>query len=208
MKLQDKKSLKNPTPDMALKKLMEGNERFVNNLNVNRNLLEQVYETAKGQNPFAVVLSCIDSRISAELIFDQGIGDIFSVRIAGNIVNEDIIGSMEFACGFAGAKLIFVLGHTNCGAIRGACDNIEAGSLTKLLEKIKPAIENIKKETGTNMKFELVNEKIARENVRLTIQEIVNQSSILKNMIDNQEIRLVGGIYNVKNGNVSVIDKD
>ncbi|HEX8675896.1 MAG TPA: carbonic anhydrase, partial [Segetibacter sp.] len=115
------------TPQQALEILKEGNKRFVHNLKVNRNLLEQVNETRDGQWPFAVILSCIDSRTSAELIFDQGLGDIFSVRIAGNVINEDILGSMEFACKIAGSKFIMVLGHTKCGAIKGACDNIEIG---------------------------------------------------------------------------------
>src|SRR6187402_355725 len=128
------------TPSMALELLKDGNKRFVNNLKANRNLLEQVNETSDGQHPFAVILSCIDSRTSAELIFDQGFGDIFSVRIAGNIINEDILGSMEFACKIAGSKFIVVLGHTKCGAVKGACDRVEMGNLTVLLAKLQPAI--------------------------------------------------------------------
>ena len=129
------------TPQMAIQLLKDGNERFVNNLKVNRNLLKQVNETSEGQHPFAIILSCIDSRTSVELIFDQGLGDIFSCRIAGNILNNDIIGSMEFACKIAGAKLIMVLGHTECGAIKGACNNVVMGKLTGLLKKITPAVE-------------------------------------------------------------------
>ncbi len=128
------------TSSMALNLLKEGNKRFVNNLKVNRNLLQQANETSDGQHPFAVILSCIDSRTSVELVFDQGLGDVFSVRIAGNIINEDILGSMEFSCKIAGAKIIVVLGHTNCGAIKGACDHIEMGNLTALLSKIQPAV--------------------------------------------------------------------
>ncbi|WP_241480469.1 carbonic anhydrase [Legionella norrlandica] len=128
------------TPTIALHLLQEGNKRFVNNLKVNRNLLQQANETSDGQHPFAIILSCIDSRTSVELIFDQGLGDVFSVRIAGTIINEDILGSMEFACKIAGAKIIVVLGHTKCGAIKGACDHIEMGSLTALLSKIQPAV--------------------------------------------------------------------
>ena len=135
------------TPAMALDLLKKGNDRFVNNLKVNRNLLEQANETSDGQHPFAVILSCIDSRTSAELIFDQGLGDIFSIRIAGNIINEDILGSMEFACKVACAKFIVVLGHTKCGAIRGACDHVEMGNLTAVLAKIQPAVYDEKTET-------------------------------------------------------------
>src|SRR3954464_12502759 len=130
------------TPQQALEILKEGNKRFVQNLKVHRNLLEQVNDTRDGQWPLAVILSCIDSRTSAELIFDQGLGDIFSVRIAGNIINEDILGSMEFGCKVAGAKIIVVLGHTKCGAIKGACDHVEMGNLTVLLTKIRPAVDD------------------------------------------------------------------
>src|SRR4028118_427391 len=132
------------TPSIALNLLKEGNKRFMSNLKVNRNLLQQVNETSDGQHPFAVILSCIDSRTSAELIFDQGLGDIFSVRIAGNILNDDILGSMEFACKVAGAKLIAVLGHSKCGAIQGACKKVKLGHLSGLLEKIEPAIKIVK----------------------------------------------------------------
>ena len=129
------------TPQQAVEILKEGNIRFVQNLKVSRNLLDQVNDTRNGQWPFAVILSCIDSRTSSELIFDQGIGDIFSVRIAGNVINEDILGSMEFACAVAGSKFILVLGHTKCGAIKGACDHVQMGHLSTLLSKIEPAVE-------------------------------------------------------------------
>jgi len=128
------------TPSIALELLKEGNKRFINNLKVNRNLLQQANETSDGQHPFAVILSCIDSRTSVELIFDQGLGDVLSVRIAGIIINEDILGSMEFGCKIAGSKIIVVLGHTKCGAIQGACDHVEMGNLTTLLTKIQPAV--------------------------------------------------------------------
>jgi carbonic anhydrase len=130
------------TPGQALELLKEGNKRFINNLKINRNLLQQANETSDGQHPFAVILSCIDSRTSAELIFDQGLGDIFSVRIAGNIINEDILGSMEFGCKVAGSKIIVVLGHTKCGAVKGACDHVEMGNLTALLTKLRPAVDD------------------------------------------------------------------
>src|ERR1051325_8340389 len=141
MRTQSKETQSSLTPDLALQILKQGNERFINNLKANRNLLQQVNETSSGQFPFAAILSCIDSRTSAELIFDQGLGDIFSIRIAGNIINEDILGSMEFACKVAGSKLIVVLGHSKCGAIEGACNNIVMGNITTLLKKIKPSID-------------------------------------------------------------------
>lgn len=128
------------TPLSALDSLKEGNSRFMNNLKVNRNLLQQVNETSDGQWPFAVIVSCIDSRTSAELIFDQGLGDVFSIRVAGNVINTDVVGSIEYACKLAGSKLVVILGHTQCGAIKGACDHIELGNLTELLSKIQPAV--------------------------------------------------------------------
>src|SRR5687767_14028047 len=137
------------TPAKALELLKEGNNRFINNLKINRNLLQQANETSENQYPFAVVLSCIDCRTSAELIFDQGLGDIFSIRIAGNVINEDILGSMEFACKVAGSKFILVLGHKKCGAIKGACDHVELGNLSTLLHKIEPAMEE-ETETKSN----------------------------------------------------------
>lgn len=189
------------TPEKAIEILQKGNERFINNLKANRNLLQQVNETSDGQHPFAVILSCIDSRTSAELIFDQGLGDVFSVRVAGNILNEDILGSMEFACKVAGAKVIVVLGHTKCGAIKGACDHVEMGNLTALLKKIKPAVDSEKtvKTDRTSKNSEFV-EKVAQINVKLTVDEIAKRSPILKDMIDNGEIGIVGGTYDVTTG--------
>src|SRR5436305_1842124 len=160
------------TPELALDILKEGNERFVNNIKANRNLLQQVNETSAGQFPFAAILSCIDSRTSAELIFDQGLGDILSIRIAGNILNDDILGSMEFACKLAGSKLVVVLGHTNCGAIIGACNNIVLGNITGLLNKIKPAIEH-ETETKTNrtIENETFLKNVTIKNVFLTVKK-------------------------------------
>ena len=192
------------TPAQALELLKEGNKRFVNNLKVNRNLLQQANETSDGQHPFAVILSCIDSRTSAELIFDQGLGDIFSVRIAGNIINEDILGSMEFACKAAGSKFIVVLGHTKCGAVRGACDHVEMGNLTALLSKIQPAVYDEKTEienrNSTNDSFV---EKVALINVKRTVQAIMERSTILKEMIEKGEIGIVGGTHDITTGEVS-----
>ena len=169
------------TPARAIELLRDGNKRFVNNLKVNRNLLQQVNETSDGQHPFAVILRCIDSRTSAELIFDQGLGDIFSVRIAGNVLNEDILGSMDFGCKVAGSKIIVVMGHSKCGAIKGACDHVEMGNLTTLLTKIVPAVdaEKTEKEDRSSDNGEFV-EKVAHINIRRNVQGIMERSPILK----------------------------
>lgn len=192
------------TPAMALDLLFEGNKRFVNNLKINRNLLQQANETSDGQHPFAVILSCIDSRTSAELIFDQGLGDIFSVRIAGNIINEDILGSMEFGCAVAGAKIIVVLGHTKCGAIKGACDHVEMGNLTALLSKIRPAVDA---ETATTANRNSGNpvfvENVAAINVKRTVSAIIERSTILRSMIENDEIGIIGGTHDITTGVVT-----
>jgi carbonic anhydrase len=195
------------TPAMALDLLKEGNKRFVNNLKVNRNLLQQANETSDGQHPFAVILSCIDSRTSAELIFDQGLGDIFSVRIAGNIINEDILGSMEFACKVSGSKIIVVLGHTKCGAVKGACDHVEMGNLTALLSKLQPAVHDEKTETENRHSGndEFV-EKVSAINVKRTVQAIIERSPILKDMIAAGEIEIIGGNHNITTGEVSFYD--
>ncbi len=191
------------TPQMAIDILKKGNERFVNNLKANRNLLQQVNETSEGQHPFAVILSCIDSRTSAELVFDQGLGDVFSVRIAGNILNEDILGSMEFACKVAGAKAVVVLGHSKCGAVKGACDDVKLGNLTSLIAKLTPAVNaevaTASNRTSTNADFV---ENVAELNVKLAIKEIPERSEILRDMILAGEIELIGGMYNVETGSV------
>ena len=192
------------TPSMAIDILKEGNKRFMNNLKANRNLLEQANETSDGQHPFAVILSCIDSRTSAELIFDQGLGDIFSIRIAGNIINEDILGSMEFACKVAGSKIIVVLGHSKCGAIKGACDQVELGNLTGLLHKIQPAIQNERTEidnrSSSNAAFV---EKVAELNVAHTVASIRERSPILDELIASGEVGILGGMHNLSNGEVT-----
>lgn len=195
------------TPPMALDLLKEGNKRFVNNLKVNRNLLQQANETSDGQHPFAIILSCIDSRTSAELIFDQGLGDIFSVRIAGNIINEDILGSMEFACKVAGSKIIVVLGHTKCGAVKGACDHVEMGNLTALLTKLRPAVddETATKENRTSNNALFV-ENVATINVKRTVKSIMERSPILKEMIEGGQIGIVGGTHDITTGEVIFYD--
>lgn len=194
------------TPDLIIEILKKGNQRFVNNIKAHRNLLEQVNETSSGQFPFAAILSCIDSRTSAELIFDQGLGDIFSIRIAGNILNEDILGSMEFACKIAGSKLIVVLGHTNCGAIIGACDDIKLGHLTTLVNKIKPSIEietyTQSERNGKNIKFV---ENVSVNNVKLTVEGIRRRSPILSEMETEKKIKIIGGMYDVETGIVKFL---
>ena len=197
------------TPETSLQSLKEGNKRFQDNVRISRNLNEQVTETASGQFPYATVLSCIDSRVSSELIFDQGMGDLFSVRIAGNFVNEDILGSMEFACKLAGTKLVVVLGHTACGAVKGACDHARLGNLTALINKIEPAVEAVsepKDESLRNSKnIDFVN-NVAEENVRMTIENIRNQSPVLAEMESNNEIKVIGGMYDISNGKVTFFD--
>jgi carbonic anhydrase len=195
------------SPSMALDLLKEGNRRFVNNLKINRNLLQQANETSDGQHPFAVILSCIDSRTSAELIFDQGLGDVFSVRIAGNIVNEDILGSMEFGCKVAGAKIIVVLGHTKCGAIKGACDNVELGNLTGLISKIKPAVdqEMITSNNRTSSNASFV-ENVAELNVSLSVKNILLKSPIIAEMVKNDQIGIVGGVHDISTGEVKFFE--
>ncbi len=195
------------TPAMAIDLLKQGNKRFINNLKVNRNLLQQANETSDGQHPFAVILSCIDSRTSAELIFDQGLGDIFSIRIAGNIINEDILGSMEFGCKVAGSKIIVVLGHSKCGAVKGACDHVEMGNLTALLNKLQPAVNAEKTITeNRNSNNEEFVEKVATINVKRTVHAIMENSPILKDMIDKGEIGIIGGHHNISTGEVVFYD--
>lgn len=207
MKTFNKENQSKLTPREALQILRDGNIRFVNNLKANRNLLEQANETRQGQWPFAIILSCIDSRTSAELIFDQGLGDIFSVRIAGNVVNTDILGSMEFACKVAGSKLIVVLGHSKCGAIKGACDHVEMGNLTTLLSKIQPAVyqEKETKEDRTSSNSTFV-ENVATINVKRTVKNIIERSFILEQMLEAGDIAVVGGMYDLDSGQVNFYD--
>lgn len=201
MKTHTKETQDILTPRLAMQILKEGNERFVKNLKQQRDLLQQVNDTRDGQWPFATVLSCIDSRTSAELIFDQGLGDIFSVRIAGNIVNTDILGSMEFACKVAGSKLIVVLGHTKCGAIKGACDHVEMGNLTELLSKIQPAVyqENSTKKDRTSANHSFV-ENVAEINVKRSVKSIIERSFILEQMVENGTVGIIGAMYNIETG--------
>jgi len=195
------------TPLLALQILKEGNARFVSNIKTNRDLLEQANVTSAGQFPFAAILSCIDSRTSAELIFDQGLGDIFSIRIAGNILNDDILGSMEYSCKLSGSKLIVVLGHTKCGAISGACDNVQLGHVTGLLDKIKPAIE-MEKTTGDERNSSNKNfvRNVTKNNIHIVVDKIRQQSPILVEMEQAGEIKIVGGLYDLDNGQVTFFE--
>lgn len=197
------------TPEKALQFLQEGNQRFVNNLKVNRNLLEQVNDTRAGQWPFAVVLSCIDSRTSAELIFDQGLGDIFSVRIAGNFVNQDILGSMEFGCNVAGSKLVVVLGHSKCGALKGGLDaakieELGMDNLNHLIYHFDPIINEIIQDgEERSSKNEDLLERLNVSNVQQSIEDIRHQSSTLRALEKEGKIKIVGANYCVETGVVT-----
>jgi carbonic anhydrase len=203
MKTQTKLIQENLTPQTAHNILLEGNKRFVENLKANRNLQQQVLETSKGQYPFAIILSCIDSRVPAELVFDQGIGDVFSARVAGNIVNEDMLGSMEYACKVAGSKIVVVMGHSKCGAVTSACKHIELGNITPLLNKIQPAVRAISKGEA-EMSPEAI-ELVSHENVRLSIERIRKESPILAEMENDNEIEIVGAMYDVSSGKVDFL---
>lgn len=209
MRTHSKTSQESLTPADALQFLKEGNTRFCQNLKANRDLLKQVNETRDGQWPFAAILSCIDSRASVELIFDQGLGDVFSVRIAGNFVNDDILGSLEFACAVAGAKLVVVLGHSACGAIKGACDHVELGNLTQMLAKIAPAVDAVspayEAEACHSGNTEFV-ERVALKNVEQTVAAIAQRSAVLKDLKDKGEIDIVGGMYDIASGEVTFIN--
>ena len=209
MKAHTKETQATMTPEKSLQFLKEGNQRFQDNLKAHRNLLEQVNDTSEGQFPFATILSCIDSRVSAELVFDQGLGDIFSIRIAGNFVNQDILGSMEFASKLAGTKLIVVLGHTSCGAIKGACDNAKLGNLTAMLNNIKPAVNSIKEPKEENLRNSSNSEfvdNVSEKNVLLTIERIRNESEVLAKMEKEGDIMIVGAMYDVRDGSVKFFD--
>lgn len=202
MKALTKLTQEQITPTEALNSLVDGNMRFVQTTQVKRDLQEQIVETSNGQYPFAAILSCIDSRVPAEIVFDQGIGDIFSARVAGNIVNEDILGSIEYACKVAGSKIVVVMGHTKCGAVTAACKNVELGNITALLSKIKPAVDACcTDEEITESKIE----EVAIRNVQLSIDTIRKESAILSEMENEGQIKIVGAIYNVSNGHVEFL---
>ena len=202
---QDAKSCQEGvTPKQVLERLKAGNERFANGYMTARNFDEQVKATAAGQFPLASIVSCIDSRAPAEIVFDQGIGDLFNARVAGNIINDDILGSLEFASKVAGSRLVVVLGHTSCGAIKGACDNVQLGHLTGLLARIIPAVKGVEtRDADRSSKNYAFVEKVAERNVRMSVQEIRDTSPILKDMEDEGEIMIVGAMYDVASGKVT-----
>lgn len=210
MKAHTKETQAKMTAAKGLQALKDGNARYQQNIRINRNLIEQTQDTANGQAPFATILSCIDSRVPAEIVFDQGIGDIFSARIAGNVVSGDVLGSIEFACKLAGTRLVVVLGHTSCGAVKGACDKAELGNLTGLLNKIAPAVEAITEPTSpeerTSKNLEFVN-NVAEKNVKLTIEEMRRASPTLAAMENDEDedkrIRIIGAMYDISNGHVT-----
>ena len=188
------------SPERAIEMLKEGNQRFLENKEIQRDLHTQVKETSGGQHPYAVVLSCIDSRVPVELAFDQGIGDIFSARVAGNIINEDVLGSIEYACGVAGSKAILVLGHTKCGAVTAACKGVELGNITALLSKVKPAIKEVQDLTGG-----IEVEEVTKSNVNQSIKEITEKSSLLADLVNEGKVKIVGAVYHVEDGTVTFL---
>ena len=205
MKANNKETQSGMTPADARQRLEEGNERFCARNGATRDLMEQMSDTKGGQWPFAAIVGCIDSRVSPELVFDQGIGDVFSARIAGNIVNDDILGSLEFACKVAGSKLVVVLGHERCGAVMGACDDVKMGQLTGLLAKIKPAIEATEETGERNSKNRDFVHNVAVQNVHLTTAKILADSEVLRDMESAGEISVVGAMYDVETGKVTFV---
>lgn len=193
------------TPDIVIKSLIDGNDRFVSNDLTNRDQLAQISKSSAGQYPEAIILSCVDSRVPVEHVFDKGIGDLFVARVAGNIVNEDILGSMEYACKVAGSKLIMVLGHEHCGAVKSAIADVKLGNITALLSKIRPSVEMTEYEGDRDNKNKEFVHKVCDTNVRNTIENIRKQSPVLKEMEDKGEIKIVGGIYHMDNGKVVML---
>lgn len=192
------------TPDLAFQLLKSGNERFINGLSINRNLLQKVQETKDGQKPFAAILSCMDSRAPAELLFDQGIGDIFNIRIAGNVVSPYVLGSLEYAVAVAGSKLIMVMGHTSCGAVGGACDDVKMGNLSGLLEEVKACLplETTETEDRTGRNKSFVN-KVALLNVHHSINQMLEQSEIIREHVEQGKIRIIPAMYDIATGAVT-----
>jgi carbonic anhydrase len=206
--VQTKDSQATTTPAIARQLLEEGNQRFVAGSAIERDYRQQVAATASGQHPFAVVLSCMDSRVPTEIVFDQGIGDIFNIRIAGNLLNEDILGSLEFGCHVVGAPLIVVLGHTSCGAIKGACDGAQLGSLTQMLEKIQPAIELTQAapdEDRSSANADFVN-RVVVSNVKMTCERVTGESEALSDLQREGRLEVCGAIYDVQSGGVKFLD--
>ena len=204
---QNKQTQAALSPAAALDMLKAGNQRFLDKDPAERDLHAQVNATSTGQYPFAAVLSCIDSRVPAEIVFDQGIGDIFSARVAGNFVNNDILGSIEYACKVAGSKVVVVLGHTSCGAVKGACDHVKLGLITQMLDKIMPAVDGVQTPEVTDRSSanaDFVNQ-VVRKNVELTVANVTKQSTVLREMEEMGDIMIVGAIYDVKSGAVTFL---
>lgn len=209
MHTQTKETQEKLTPDGAIQILKDGNKRFVEDRRAHREFSKQVIKTSGGQFPFATILSCMDSRTSAELIFDQGIGDVFSLRVAGNILNDDIIGSMEYAAKVVGTKVILVMGHTKCGAVSSACDNVELGNITALLKKIQPAIERESsfKDDRSSSNADYVN-KVTEINVRMVMERITEESEIINELEKEGKVRIIGGLYDVDSGIVEFFKEE
>ncbi len=203
MLTQTSESQSKLNPLDVLNILKEGNKRFVQNNLISRELLTQVRETSAGQFPIAVVISCIDSRVPTELIFDQGIGDVLCIRVAGNVISKDVLGSVEFACKIAGVKLIVVMGHTSCGAVKGACNDLELGNLTGLLNKIKPAISIVSNREEAVDKPRFVDE-VAFENVQISLNTILSDSPIVNDLVKNNKVKCAKGMYSVETGEVEL----
>lgn len=199
MRKHSKEFLLNLTPYQGYELLVEGNKRFMNNLNTDHDHLEMINETREGQYPFAVILSCMDSRTSSELIFDQGLGDLFSIRVAGNIVNDDILASIEYAVKYVGSKVLMVLGHTECGAIKSAKQGVKDGHITSLLDRIQPSISKAMLQDNSDHLF---HDEVAYANVENSLEEILTRSEIVKELFKKGEIGIVGGVYNIENGQV------
>ncbi len=204
MRKHTRESLDQLTPNRAAEFLMEGNERFISNLKRDHDHLETINETRDGQFPFAVILSCMDSRTSVELIFDQGLGDLFSIRVAGNVVNDDIIGSIEYAVKYVGSKLLVVLGHTSCGAINSAVKGVQDGYITGLLDRIRPSISRAKLKSDSECKH---GDKVVYANVENSLQEVISKSPIVNELFTSGQIGLMGAVYNVENGSVDFFKK-
>lgn len=199
MRKYSREYLQDLTPTQCFEILVEGNKRFINNLNKDHDHLEMINETREGQFPFAVILSCMDSRTSVEFIFDQGLGDLFSIRVAGNIVNDDILASIEYAVKYVGSKVLMVLGHTECGAIKSAKEGVKDGHITTLLERINPSISKaMLKEDASH----LFKDQVTYANVENSLEEILTRSTIVKELFQSGEIGLMGAVYNVDNGKV------
>ena len=203
--ITDKEKQQKLTADGALDDLMAGNERFVTKEMQQRDFMKQMKKTSGGQWPKAVVLGCIDSRVPVEIVFDQGVGDLFVARVAGNFENTDILGSMEYSCKVAGSKLVLVLGHESCGAVKAACDNVELGNITAMLDRIKPAVKASKTDGERNSGNADFVAQVVENNVKLTVERVRNGSPILKEMEENGEIKIVGGVYSISSGKVTLL---